>query len=95
MHKYLKIFQGYVSGSLNGRDDGQPEIQCLAFTDLTGLAQDPQRKDEIIYELVKPSAASIKVKINDERARLRAAAAKEERVEKVRQFEALKKELGK
>jgi hypothetical protein len=37
MTKYLKVWQGTISGSLGGRDDGYPETKTRVIEDLEEL----------------------------------------------------------
>ena len=50
-YKYIKVFEGVVTGSMAGRDDGQPTT-CHAFFETDEeLVNDPDRKDQRIYWL--------------------------------------------
>lgn len=51
--KYVKIWTGYISGSMAGRDDGHPKV-CQAYYDsLEALLKDVGKhgKSEVYYEL--------------------------------------------
>lgn len=91
---YAKQYAGFVTGSPGGRDDGYPEIKTIFFKDLAELARDPERPEEIIYEMVE-CGPKIYRKITDERHAQEQQALNEQREKDEQLFENLRKKLGK
>lgn len=51
--KYVKIWTGYISGSMAGRNDGHPTVCQVYYDSLAGLLKDVGRhgESEVYYEL--------------------------------------------
>ncbi len=91
----MKEYQGFVTGSIAGRDDGYPETKRLVFDSIESLAVDPQRDQQVVYELVPVNTVKLQSLLAETKKRLVEKKAVDDRAKKEEEFERLKKELGK
>lgn len=59
--KYLKVYEGVVTNSFAGRDDGYPETKYTVYKDLTSLSKDfGNKKDERYFKLEELDLKTLK-----------------------------------
>ena len=52
--KYMKEYQGVITGSFAGRDDGQPETKRVFYNDLQSLAKEYGKHKGEKYYVLQP-----------------------------------------
>lgn len=92
--KYLKTWMGYVTGSLMGRDDGQPEKKFSYYTSIDELAKDFGKKPrEQYYELVELDQQSLKLSVVESLEKQNEKATEQKKEDIQMQIEALQNQL--
>ena len=94
--KFLKIYTGVITGSLAGRDDGYPCTKYVIYNNIEELSKNHGTKtDEKYYSLEEIDPKKLAGQVALTKKELEEKRRQEIIANKERQYEALKKELGK
>lgn len=92
--KYLKIWEGVITGSMAGRDDGFPETKYSVYNSLEDLSRGFRKnKDERYYKLERINDSELEKAVNDFREKQAIEREKERKIKIKNRIKELEKEL--
>ncbi|MNS48794.1 hypothetical protein D3C72_813770 [compost metagenome] len=93
--KYLKQYQGFTSGTPNGREDGFPETKSVVYTDIRDLAAAfGTRKDERYFRIQEADTEELALIVKDTKEAMLQEKQDAERRRDLAELKRLQEKLG-